>query len=74
MIKFTIITLTMYMSIGANLSDGFMNRLGFDANILRAALVAFAVAGMISHLNIALSVLVVLMTIGANVSEKTAHS
>jgi hypothetical protein len=74
MIKLTIISLTMFMSIGANLSDGIMHRLGFDPDILLVALVAFVVAGMIYHRNIALVVLVVLMTAGANVSEQTALS
>ncbi len=72
MIKLTIVTLTMFMSIGANLSDGFMSRLGFDPDILLAALVAFVIAGMIAHHKIALIVLVVILTLGANVSEETA--
>lgn len=74
MIKFTIIILTMFMSIGANLSDGLMYRLGLDPDVLLAALIAFVVTGMIHNHNLALVVLVVLMTIGANVSEETALS
>lgn len=74
MIKLATISLTMFMSIGANLSDGFMHRLGFDPSILLVSLIAFATAGMICHRNIALVVLVMVMTIGANVSEETALS
>ena len=64
----------MFMSIGANLADGFMYRLGFDPDILLVALIAFVIAGMIAYRNIALIVMVVLLTIGANVSEETALS
>ena len=74
MIKLSITSLTMFMSLGANLSDGIMFRLGIDPDILLITLIAFVVAGMIYHHNIALVVLVVLMTIGANVSEETALS
>jgi len=74
MIKFAIVSLTMMMSIGANLSDGFIARLGFDPDILLVTLIAFVVTGMIYHHHIALVVLVVLMTVGANVSEETALS
>ena len=73
-IRFSIIAVTMFMSIGVNLSDGMVHRLGFDPDILLVALIAFVIAGMISHRNLALCVLVVLMTIGANVSEQTALS
>ena len=64
----------MLMSIGANLSNGFMSRFGIDPDILLAALVAFVVTGLIYHRHIALIVLVILMTIAANVSEATAIS
>ena len=74
MIKLAIISLTMFMSIGANLADGFMYRLGFDPDILFVALIAFVIAGMIACRNIALIVIVVLLTIGANISEETALS
>ena len=74
MIKLGIISLTMFMSIGANLADGFMYRLGFDPDILLVALIAFVTAGMIAYRHIALIVLVVILAIGANVSEETALS
>ncbi len=72
MIKFTMTLLTLSMSIGANLSEGFMHRLGIDPEILLASLIAFVLTALIYHRHIALIILVVLMTLGANVSDETA--
>lgn len=72
MAKFLIVSLTLLMSIGANLSEGFLYRLGIDPDILLASLIAFVVTGLIYHRHIALIVLVVLMTVAANVSDTTA--
>jgi hypothetical protein len=74
MIKITIVAVTIFMIIGANLSNGMMNRLGLDQDILLMALIAFVIAGLTSHRNIALTLLVVVTTFGANVSEETARS
>ena len=72
MVKFTLVVLPMFMSVGANLSEGFLFRLGIDPDILLVALIAFVVTGMIYHHPIALIVLVVLMSFAANVSQETA--
>jgi len=72
MIKFALVLLPMFMSVGANLSEGFLYRLGIDPDILFAALIAFVVTGMIYHHHIALIVLVILMSFAANVSQETA--
>lgn len=72
MIKFTLVVLPMFMSVGANLSDGILYRLGIDPDILLAGLIAFVVTGMIYHRHIALIVMVVLMSFAANVSQETA--
>jgi len=72
MIKFILVILPMFMSVGANLTEGFMYRLGIDPDILLAGLIAFVVTGMIYHRHIALIVLVILMSFAANVSQETA--
>jgi hypothetical protein len=64
--KFTLVFLVMYMSIGANLPDGVIARLGVDPNYLVGALFAFIITGLIAHRHLALIVLVILMCIGAN--------
>ena len=72
-IRFGLIFLTLTLTIGVNLPEGFLARLGFDANILMASLLAFAITGLVYHRHIALVVLVVLMVVGANLpAEKIA--
>ena len=72
MIKFTLVILPMFMSVGVNLPEGILYRLGLDPDILIAGLIAFVITGMIYHRHIALIVLVVLMSFAANVSQETA--
>lgn len=74
MLRFALIFLTLLMSIGVNLDDGFLVRLGVDPDILMAALTAFVIAGLILHHRLALIVLVVLLTLGANVPAEYAAS
>lgn len=64
--KFALVFFVMYMSIGVNLPDGIIGRLGVDPNYLIGALIAFVLAGLIAHRHLALIVLVTLMCIGAN--------
>ena len=42
--KFALVFFVMYMSIGVNLPDGIIGRLGVDPNYLIGALIAFALA------------------------------
>ena len=72
MLNFGLIFVTLSMSIGANLSDGFLIRLGFDPSILLAGLVALVLTGLIAHRSLALIVLIVMVTIGANLPLDTA--
>ncbi len=74
MLNFGLVFFTVSLSIGANLSDGFLVRLGFDSNYLLAALAALVLTGLIARRSLALIVLIVLVTCGANVSPETAMS
>jgi len=74
MLSFGLVFFTLSLSIGVNLSDGFLARMGFDPNLLMAAAVAFVITGLIVHRHLALVVSVVLLTIGANLPAATAAS
>jgi len=74
MLSFGLVFFTLSLTIGVNLSDGFLARLGLDPNLLMAAAVAFVISGLIVHRHLALIVSVVLLTIGANVPTATAAS
>lgn len=54
------------MSIGVNVGDNALSRLGFEKNYLVMALVAVVVTGLIVHKNLFLIVVVVFLSIGAN--------
>ena len=64
--RFALIFLVLFMTIGINLPDGIIGRLGIDTNYLIVALAALVVTGLIAHRNLALAVLIALMCIGAN--------
>ena len=49
-IRFGLIFLTLTLTIGVNLPEGFLARLGFDANILMADLVAIVLMPLIRDL------------------------
>ncbi len=74
MVSFGLVFLTLTLSIGANLEDGFLARLGLDPNILLATLVALVITGLVAHQRLALVVLVVLMTVAANLPAELALS
>ena len=64
--KFALVFFVMFMSIGINLPDGIIARLGMDPNYLIGALIALAITGLIAHRHLALIVLILLMCAGAN--------
>ncbi len=72
MLNFSLVFFTLSMSIGANLSDGILARLGFNPDYLLAGLAALVLTGLVFHRSLALIVLVVVVTCGANVSAETA--
>ena len=64
--KFVFIFLVLFMTIGVNLPDGMLGRIGIDPSYLVVALAALVVTGLIAHRHLALAILVALMCIGAN--------
>ncbi len=74
MLRFLLVFLVFIMTIGVNVDEGFLMRLGIDPNILFVSLIAFVVTGLIVHRHLAFILLTMLMSIGANVSADTAFS
>lgn len=72
--KFILVFMVLLLSLGANLSDGFLARLGINADILLVALGVFVIAGLIAHQHLAFIVVVCLVAIAANVPDETAQS
>ena len=72
MLNFGLVFFALSLSIGVNLSDGFLARLGFDPNFLLASLVAMVLTGLVAHRSLAVIALIVLVTIGANLPLATA--
>ncbi len=70
--RFILVFLTMLMSIGVNLDEGFLVRLGIDPNILYVALISFVVTGLIAHRHLALIVIIFIMAYAANVPIEAA--
>ena len=71
--KFVALFLVIFMSVIINLPDGYLVRLGIDANIMMAALAAIVIAGLTMHRRLALIVLVVLLSVGANLPESATE-
>lgn len=72
--KFLLVFLVLMLVIGANLSDGFLSRIGLNADIILVALGVFVVAGLVAHQNLAFIVIVCLVAVAANLPEETARS
>lgn len=64
--KFVLVFIVMLMTIGANLPDGAIARLGLDPDWLKAALAAWILTALVAHRRMALIVLVVFMSLMAN--------
>ncbi len=72
MINFGLIFISMSLTLGMNANDGFLQRMGFDPDILMFTAIAFVITGLIAHRRLALIVVVVLLTISANVPMEEA--
>lgn len=71
-VNFGLVFLTLFMSVGANLDEGFIARLGFHPDVLKAALAAFAITGLVVHWRLLAIAPFVLLTIGANLPADVA--
>lgn len=72
--KFLLVFTVLLLAIGANLSDGFLARIGLDADILLVALGIFVIAGLIANQNLAFIVIVCTVAVAANLPVETARS
>lgn len=64
--KFILVFVVVLMTIGVNLPEGVIARLGMDPNWLKAALAAWIIAALVSHRRMALIVLVIFMSLIVN--------
>lgn len=72
MLRFGLVFLTVFISIGINLDSGFLMRMGFDPNILTVTLIALIITGLIAYGRLTLVILVIAMVMAANVPNETA--
>ena len=72
MINFGFIFICMSLTVGMNAEQGFLQRMGFDSDILMITAIAFVVTGLIAHRCLALIAVVVLLTLSANVPVEEA--
>ena len=72
--KFILVFVVLMLSLGANLSDGFLAHMGVDADILLVALGVFIIAGLMAHQNLAFIVIVCLVATAANLPAEMAAS
>ncbi len=64
--KLFIVFVVVLLSVAVNLPDGMIARVGVDANWLLAALVAWVIAALVYHRRMAMIVIVVVLSFGAN--------
>ena len=64
--KYLLVFIVMLMTIGVNLPEGMIARVGMDPNWLKAALAAWILTALVIHRRLALIVLVVLMSLLIN--------
>ena len=64
--KYLLVFVVMLMTIGVNIPEGMIARLGLDPNWLKAALAAWILTALVIHRRMALIVVVVLMSLLVN--------
>lgn len=69
-----LVFIVLFLTISINLPDSIISRLGFDADILMAALVAVILTGLLQHKNLLLIILVVFCSLFANMPDEIMHS
>lgn len=68
--KMVLIFIVLFLTIAINLPHGMITRLGFDADILIAVLVAVVLTGLLRHSQLFLVVLVVICAVAANLPNE----
>lgn len=72
LMKSILVFLVVFMTIGVNLPQGMIARLGFNPDYLKVALIAWIITGLVVYRRLALIVLVILLCAGANMPPETA--
>ncbi|MCK5639794.1 MAG: hypothetical protein KAJ19_03315 [Gammaproteobacteria bacterium] len=72
--RFFLVFLVLFMSIGINLPESYIAHLGLEPDYLKAALAAWVITGLIIYRNLALIVLVVSLSVGANLPTEMLES
>ena len=68
--KSVLIFIILFLTIAINLPHGMIARMGFDADILIAVLIAVVLTGLLQHRGLFLIILVVFCSLAANVPEE----
>ena len=68
--KTLLIFIILFLTIAINLPHGMIARMGFDADILIAVLIAVVLTGLLRHRQLFLIILVVFCALAANVPEE----
>ncbi|MCW8830535.1 MAG: hypothetical protein OQK32_03335 [Gammaproteobacteria bacterium] len=68
--KSLLVFIILFLTIAINLPHGMITRMGFDADILIAVLIAVVLTGLLRHKRLFLIVLVVFCALAANVPEE----
>ena len=72
--KAVLIFIILFLTIVINLPHGMIARLGFDADILIAVLIAVVLTGLLQHRQLFLIILVVFCVLAANIPEEMMRS
>ena len=72
--KAVLIFIILFLTLAINLPHGMIARLGFDADILIAVLIAVVLTGLLQHRQLFLIILVVFCAVAANVPEEMVQS
>ena len=68
--KSVLIFIILFLTIAINLPHGMIARMGFDADILIAVLIAVVLTGLLQHRQLFLIILVVFCALAANIPEE----
>ncbi len=68
--KSVLIFIILFLTIAINLPHGMIARMGFDADILMAVLIAVVLTGLLQRRELFLIILVVFCALAANIPEE----
>lgn len=68
-----LVFIILFLTLSVNLPNSFISRMGFNADILMAALVAVVLTGLVQFKNMFLTILVILCSVFANMPDEVMH-